>query len=642
MENQSALNTLPVAASTGLLATINSPADLRRLPMENLPRVAQEIRELILHNVARSGGHLAPSLGVVELAIALHFAYETPVDKLIWDVGHQAYAHKILTGRRDNFETLRQLNGISGFPRVGESEYDAISVGHASTSISAGLGLALARDRKNEKHNVVAVIGDGSMSGGLAYEGLNNLGMHSVKMTVVLNDNKMSISRNVGAMSRYLTRVIMDRRFNRIRSDIWELLGRMSDAGKRLRSLVHNVDEALKHFVIPGKLFEDMGLRYFGPVDGHNIPEMVEVLKFVKESLNQPVLIHVITTKGKGYSFAENNATKYHGIGSFSISTGDTPDQNSGPPKYSDVFGASLIELAREHEDIVAITAAMPDGTGLTGFMEEFPQRFFDVGIAESHAATFAAGLAIAGMRPVVAIYSTFLQRAYDQIVHDVALDNLHVVFCIDRAGLVGEDGPTHHGMFDLSYLRTIPNLTIMAPRNEHELRAMLRAALLDMKSPVAIRYPRGKGTGESMSSGFQPVLPGRPEIVAQGKRCAILAAGDQCAVALAASAIVEKEAGMRPAVINARFVKPLDRDFYRGLFEDYESIVTLESNSIAGGFGSAVLECAASTDLKRMPRILCLGLPDEFVSHGDMKTLLEKLALDPEGVARSVLRLMR
>jgi len=642
MENQSALNTLPVAASTGLLATINSPADLRRLPMENLPRVAQEIRELILHNVARSGGHLAPSLGVVELAIALHFAYETPVDKLIWDVGHQAYAHKILTGRRDNFETLRQLNGISGFPRVGESEYDAISVGHASTSISAGLGLALARDRKNEKHNVVAVIGDGSMSGGLAYEGLNNLGMHSVKMTVVLNDNKMSISRNVGAMSRYLTRVIMDRRFNRIRSDIWELLGRMSDAGKRLRSLVHNVDEALKHFVIPGKLFEDMGLRYFGPVDGHNIPEMVEVLKFVKESLNQPVLIHVITTKGKGYSFAENNATKYHGIGSFSISTGDTPDQNSGPPKYSDVFGASLIELAREHEDIVAITAAMPDGTGLTGFMEEFPQRFFDVGIAESHAATFAAGLAIAGMRPVVAIYSTFLQRAYDQIVHDVALDNLHVVFCIDRAGLVGEDGPTHHGMFDLSYLRTIPNLTIMAPRNEHELRAMLRAALLDMKGPVAIRYPRGKGTGQPLAPGFQPVLPGKPEIVVEGIRCAIVAAGDQCASARTASDLVEKQARFRPAVINARFIKPLDRDFYRGIFEEYESCVTLESNSIAGGFGSAVLELAASMALKRAPRIACLGLPDEFVEHGDMKTLLEKLKLDPESVARSVLATLR
>jgi 1-deoxy-D-xylulose-5-phosphate synthase len=452
----------------------------------------------------------------------------------------------------------------------------------------------------------------------------------------------MSISRNVGAMSRYLTRIIMDRRFNRIRSDIWELLGRMSDAGKRLRSLVHNVDEALKHFVIPGKLFEDMGLRYFGPVDGHNIQEMTEVFKFVKGSLNQPVLIHVLTTKGKGYSFAENNATKYHGIGSFSVSTGDTPDQKSGPPKYSDVFGASLIELAREHKDIIAITAAMPDGTGLTGFMEEFPQRFYDVGIAESHAATFAAGLAIAGMRPVVAIYSTFLQRAYDQIIHDVALDNLHVVFCIDRAGLVGEDGPTHHGMFDLSYLRTIPNLTIMAPRNEHELRAMLRTALLDMNGPVAIRYPRGSGTGESMDPGFQPVKPGRPEIVAAGARCAIVAVGDQCAIARTAAELVAKQARTRPAVINARFIKPLDRDFYRGIFEEYEYVVTLESNSIAGGFGSAVLECAASMDLKRMPRILCLGLPDEFVAHGDIQTLLEKLKLDPEGIARTVLRCMR
>jgi 1-deoxy-D-xylulose-5-phosphate synthase len=624
------------AEAIRLLPSINSPADLRRLSSADLPRVAQEIRELMLEKVSQTGGHLAPSLGVVELSIALHYVYDTPRDKLLWDVGHQAYAHKILTGRRDAFDGLRKYGGISGFPRITESDYDAFSTGHASTSISAGLGMAVARDRTGEKHEIVAVIGDGSLSGGLAFEGLNNLGMHATKMTVVLNDNKMSISRNVGALSRYLTRLITDRRFHKIKSEVWELLGNMTDMGKRIRNLVHNVDDALKHFVIPGKLFEDMGLRYLGPVDGHNISEMIEVLKFAKDSLMTPVLIHVLTTKGKGYSFAENDATKYHGISKFSVQTGSVSSDSSAVPKYSDVFGSTLVELAREHKEIVAITAAMPDGTGLRTFMEEFPSRFFDVGIAESHAVTFAAGLAANGLKPVVAIYSTFLQRAYDQILHDIALDKLHVVFCVDRAGLVGEDGPTHHGMFDLTYLRSIPNVVIMTPRNEHELRAMIRAALLQIPGPVCIRYPRGNGTGEPPEAQPVPIAVGTPEILVQGSGCALVAAGEFCATAREASLLLEKS-GVTPTLVNARFVKPLDEECYRSLFSTHSHIVTLEGNTLAGGFGSALLELAHRLDLPRVPRFLRIGLPDEFVAHGEMSVLINDLKLDSQSVATRI-----
>jgi 1-deoxy-D-xylulose-5-phosphate synthase len=618
-----------------LLDSINSSEDLKKLPISQLGQVASEIRETMLDAVSRHGGHLAASLGVVELTVALHYSYDTPADKLVWDVGHQSYAHKIITGRRETFKTMRQFGGISGFPRISESPFDAVSVGHASTSISAGLGLAIGRDLKGEKHSVVSIIGDGSLSGGLAFEGLNNLGSLSTNMTVVLNDNKMSISKNVGALSRYLLRVITDRRFNKIKGEIWELTGMLPTMGKRIRSIVHNIDETLKHFVIPGKLFEDLGLRYFGPVDGHNIAELIEVFKFVKSSTSGPVLVHVITTKGKGYSFAESDATKYHGIGSFSLSTGDVVASAKPLIPYSEVFGKTLIELAKKNASIVAITAAMPDGTGLSCFAKEFPARFFDVGIAESHAVSFAAGLALKGLKPVVAIYSSFLQRAFDQIIHDVALDNLHVVFCVDRAGIVGEDGPTHHGALDCSFLRSIPNAVIMAPRNANELRDMMYTAIECCGGPVFIRYPRGSGPDAILRDELALLPLYQPEIVREGKACAIVCAGDAFVNSESACAVLEKE-GIRPTLVNARFIKPLDVRFYQDLFARHGTIVTVESNALAGGFGSAVLELASSLKNASV-KILRLGYPDVFMPHGSNKELLKELGLDADGIARSI-----
>ena len=479
--------------------------------------------------VSHTGGHLAPSLGTVELTLALHYCFNSPEDKLIWDVGHQAYCHKIITGRKDRFNTLRQFNGISGFPRTSESEHDILSVGHASTSISGALGFAMGRDILQKKQSVIAIIGDGALTGGLALEGLNNLGSKNTSMTVILNDNEMSISRNVGALSRYLTRVITDKRYTRIKSEIWGLLGG-SNVGKSIRSIMRGIDDALKHLVIPGKLFEDMGLRYLGPIDGHNIPEMIEVFNSIK-NLPSPQLVHIVTRKGKGYSFAEKDAIKYHGISCFSRDTGEVTKASGKPPTYSEIFGRTMIELASKRSDIVAITAAMPDGTKLTQFSKEFPDRFFDVGIAEGHAVTFAAGLAHQGLRPVIAVYSTFVQRAFDQIMHDVALDKLNVVICLDRAGLVGDDGPTHHGMFDLSFLRSVPGLTIMAPRDENQLRNMLYTAVNSINGPVCIRYPRGCGLGVPIDNEFQIVSP-VPEVIRQGQDLAIVSIGDFFSIA--------------------------------------------------------------------------------------------------------------
>ncbi len=617
-----------------LLESINSPDDLRKLKKKQLKQLAKEIREFMLDTVSKCGGHLAPSLGAVELAIALHYCYNTPEDKLIWDVGHQAYPHKIITGRRESFHTLRQFGGISGFPRVSESEYDAASTGHASTSISLGLGIAKARDLKKEEFNVVAIIGDGAISGGLAFEGLNNLGTQSTNMTVILNDNEMSISRNVGALSRYLTRIITDKRYNKLKSDVWELLGTLSDVGKKIRDLVHNVDDAVKHLLTPGKFFEDIGIRYIGPVDGHNINDLIDVFNFAKHSEAGPMLIHVLTKKGKGYSFAENDATKYHGIGKFSKITGDVASGSSSIPSYSDVFGKALVEIAEKQEDVVAITAAMPDGTGLKYFLDKLPDRFFDVGIAEGHAVTFAAGLALHGLKPVVAIYSTFLQRAYDHVIQDVALDKLNVVFCLDRAGIVGNDGPTHHGTFDISYLRTIPGATIMAPRNESELRNMLFTAVNHIDGPVFIRYPRGKGPGIGINDPMKKIPLFQPETVIKGKQCAILSLGDYCHIAEKACDILAKN-GVKPTLINARFAKPLDNKFYKKLFSKHPYIITLESNTLAGGFGSAILECISQ--LGQENKVLNLGYPDEFIPHGSTEKLLENLKLTPEAIAEKI-----
>jgi 1-deoxy-D-xylulose-5-phosphate synthase len=616
-----------------LIESINSPADLRNLPLEKLPGVAEEVREFMLKYVSQSGGHLASSLGAVELAIALHYCFDTPADKIVWDVGHQAYAHKILTGRREQFKDLRQVGGISGFPRVSESEYDAASVGHASTSISVALGLAIGRDLRKENHAVIAVIGDGSLSGGLAFEGLNNLGSLSTNMIIVVNDNKMSISKNVGALSRYLTRVITDKRYKKIKDEVWELTGRLATVGTRIRSLVRSIDETVKHFVIPGKLFEDMGIRYYGPVDGHNISELLEVFRFVKNHTKGPVLVHAITTKGKGYRFAEDNATKYHGISKFELDTGDVVGAAKTKPSYSDLFGTTLAEIGRTRSDVVAITAAMPDGTGLSPFRDEFPDRFFDVGIAEGHAVTFAAGLALKGLKPVVAVYSTFLQRAFDQIVHDVALDSLNVTFCIDRAGIVGEDGPTHHGTLDLSFVRSVPGVVIMAPRSGSELRRMLYTAMAYSKGPVFIRYSRGAIPEDALDNDISPIPIPEPETVKNGSVCAIVSAGNIFTTAQAACGLLKKE-GMNPTLINARFVKPLSGEFYRKLFATHTHIVTMESNSLAGGFGSGVLELAAACNSGSGPKFLRLGYPDSFIEHGNTARLLENIGLDPQSIA--------
>jgi 1-deoxy-D-xylulose-5-phosphate synthase len=618
------------------LDTIHSPADLRKLPIDALPHLAREIREFMIDIVSKTGGHLAPSLGAVELAIVLHYVYNTPEDKLVWDVGHQAYAHKILTGRRASFHTLRQFGGISGFPRISESEYDTCTAGHASTSISTALGIALGRDLRKEKHAVVAIVGDGALSGGLSFEGLNNLGSYATNMTVVLNDNEMSISRNVGALSRYLTRVITDKRYYKIKGEIWDMLGNLSNVGKSIRNAVRSIDDSLKHLLIPGKLFQDMGIRYLGPIDGHNIPAMLDVFQSVKNLSTEPVLVHLLTKKGKGFSFAEENATKYHGIGCFSVSTGETIKCAGKSASYSEVFGKTLVELGRSHKEIVAITAAMRDGTGLVEFSKEFPDRFFDVGIAESHAVAFAAGLVNKGLRPVVAIYSTFLQRSLDQIIHDVAIDSLPVIFAIDRAGLVGDDGPTHHGMFDLSYLRCIPNAVIMAPRDEAELRAMLFTALSHGKGPSFIRYPRGCGPGAQLDKPLAAIPVGLPELIREGKKYAIVAIGDFNRIAQEAAAML-KDDEISPTLVDAKFAKPLDRDFYRRLFSDHTHIVTLENNTVRGGFGTAVLECATDLALKKSPKFMHLGLPDEFIQHGDMQQLLAAAGLDSASVAKKI-----
>lgn len=616
--------------TSNLLDSIKSPSDLRALPIEKLSKVAEEIRDLMIEVVSTSGGHLAPSLGTVELTIALHYVFNTPIDKLVWDVGHQAYAHKILTGRKEQFSTLRQFGGISGFPRVSESEYDAMSVGHASTSISAALGMALGRDLNKQTHSVVAVIGDGALSGGLAFEGLNNAGSSSTNITIILNDNEMSISKNVGALSRYLTRVITDKRYNKIKTEIWDRLGN-TGVGKGIRNLVSSLDDIVRHIVIPGKLFEDMGLRYLGPIDGHNISEMIDLFHFVKNA-NGPQLVHVLTKKGKGYSFAENDATKYHGVGSFSRSTGAVIKSNTQLPTFSDVFGKTIVDIARRRDDVVAITAAMRDGTKLTEFSKEFPDRFFDVGIAEGHAVTFAAGLAIKGLCPVVTLYSTFLQRAYDQIIHDVALDNHHVVFCIDRAGLVGDDGPTHHGMFDLSFLRTIPNAVIMAPRNENELRHMLYTAIESPSGPFFIRYPRGTGDGTPLDDHYKKLPVGVPQEISNGKDIAVISIGNFFHIAQDVCDNLKTQ-GFSPALIDAQFVKPLDRVSFSSVFSRYSVILSIENNSVAAGFGAALLELANDLDLDRAPYILRFGLPDVFVTHGELDILLKNLNLDAESI---------
>ena len=622
---------------TDILDQDNPLAALKALPAEELPRVAEELRGRIIRTVAETGGHLASSLGVIELTIALHRVLDSPRDKIVWDVGHQAYAHKLLTGRAARFHTLRQLDGISGFPKRAESPHDCFDVGHSGTSISAALGMAAARDAVGGDEKVVAVIGDGSLTGGMAFEALNHAGHLKRNLIVILNDNEMSIAPNVGAISAFLSRTMTSDLFRRARRETEQLLGHLPRFGKELVDLVHRAEHSLKGFLTPGMLFEAFGFDYIGPIDGHRLDDLLETLRNATH-LDGPVLIHVMTKKGKGYLPAEHEPARFHGIGPFDLATGASHEAKGGPASYTGVFGRTLVELAEHDPRIVAVTAAMPEGTGLQNFAERYPARFFDVGIAEQHAVTFAAGMAAHGLRPVVAIYSTFLQRAYDSVIHDVCLQKLPVIFALDRGGLVGADGPTHHGAFDLSFLRPIPNLTVMAPRDEHELRRALVTAL-GQDGPFALRYPRGAGLGIDLGQPVESLAIGRGEKLRDGGDGVLCAVGSGVVTALAAATLLA-EAGLELAVVDARFVKPLDDELLGSEAVRTARVITLEENALQGGFGSAVLECLAERGIN-VP-VLRLGLPDQFIEQGSQSELRQRYGLDPAGVAASIQGFMR
>ncbi|UCC69358.1 MAG: 1-deoxy-D-xylulose-5-phosphate synthase [Armatimonadota bacterium] len=614
---------------SGLLDKINGPADVKALEREELGELAQEIRFRMINIVSRTGGHLAASLGAVELAVALHYVLESPKDKIIWDVGHQAYAHKLLTGRGNRFDTLRQAGGVSGFPRRSESEHDAFDTGHGSTAIAAGVGMAKARDLAGEDYVVAAVVGDGAMSGGMAFEALNLAGHLGTGLIVVLNDNQMSISRNVGALASYLGRLRTDPYYLRAKSDFEGLMSKLP-LGDSLLEAVDRFKDGIKQLLLPGMLFEELGFTYLGPVDGHQLSDLVDALKQA-HTLSRPVLIHVMTQKGRGYVHAENDAAKWHRTGAFDIDSGE-PSSVSSDLSYTHVFGDTMVALAEREPRLVAITAAMKEGTGLREFAERFPDRFFDVGMAEQTAVTFAAGLASRGMRPVAAVYSTFLQRAYDQIVHDVALPRLPVILAVDRAGLVGEDGPTHHGVFDLAYLRHVPGLAVMAPKDLWELAAMLETAV-ELDGPSAIRYPRGEGANPP--AGRAAAIPvGKGELLREGDSVALIALGAMVAPALGAARVLS-ERGIDAAVVNARFAKPLDAELVDDVARVCGRVVTVEENAAAGGFGSAVAECLHRQGL--CVPVLCLGIPDAFVEHGRREELLSSVGLEADAIAQKI-----
>lgn len=621
------------APSPNILAGINSPADVKALSLEELKKLAEEIREFLLSVISKTGGHLAPNLGVVELTLALHRVFSTPEDKIIFDVGHQAYIHKIITGRREKFPTLRQYGGLSGFPKRTESEHDAFGTGHSSTSISAALGMAVARDLQGLKHEIVAVIGDGSMTGGMAFEALNNAGMLHKKMIVVLNDNEMSISKNVGAMSEYLYHLRTGETYNKIKKDIEGWLKNM-EFGSDVLKVIRRLKGSVKYLMVPTSIFEELGFTYLGPLDGHDLEGLIQVLQTAKK-IDGPVLVHVLTKKGKGYQPAEESPNKFHGTGPFEIDTGKKISDPAAPITYTEVFGTTLTQLADEDDAIVGITAAMPDGTGLSTFAKAHPERFFDVGIAEQHAVTSAAGAAAAGLKPVAAIYSSFMQRAYDSVLHDICIQNLHVTLCLDRAGIVGDDGFTHHGVFDYAFLRSIPNMTIMAPKDEDELRHMLKTALT-FDGPVSVRYPRGSGLGVDISEPLRVLPIGRAEVLREreaGGGLCFWAIGSMVASALAAAKILEGR-GIKAGVVNMRFAKPLDEELLHAHARKYKKIITLEEGVLAGGVGSAVLESLNKARLLQDCQVLNMGIPDEFVLHGDKKLLLRDLRLDVEAIA--------
>ncbi len=620
----------------GLLEKIDSPEDLKKLSIDELNQLASEIRRYLIEVLSKNGGHVAPNLGAVELTLALHYVFNSPIDKLVWDVGHQAYVHKIITGRREAFKTIRQYGGISGFLKRDESPHDIFGAGHAGTALSAAMGIAIARDMKGEDWKVVAIVGDGALTAGMALEALNQIGQLKKDMIIVLNDNKMSIDENVGALSNYFARLVTSPVYNKFKEDVWELLGRLPSRylSLRAREVARKIKETLQHFAVPSILFEELGYRYVGPFDGHDIKLLIDNFERVK-NLKGPTIVHVLTVKGKGYKPAEKNPEYFHGLGPFDPETGKPLPKKDKRPRYTKVFGQTLLEYARKDPKIVAITAAMPLGTGLNYIRDELPDQYIDVGIAEQHAVTLAGGLAVEGMKPFATIYSTFLQRAFDQIIHDIALQNLPVRFAIDRGGLVGEDGPTHHGVFDLSYLRMIPNMVVMAPRDAEQLRDMIRTAVEYDMGPIAFRYPRDKVPFEpDYSREPQPVPIGKAEVMKEDGDILLVAIGSMVLPSLnAANALAER--GINIKVVDARFVKPLDEELLLDLAADAKAIVTVEENVLAGGFGSAILELLSSRGIRKP--VLNIGLPDRFIEHGPRSKLLEVVGLTSEGVSAKI-----
>jgi 1-deoxy-D-xylulose-5-phosphate synthase len=617
-----------------LLDSIDTPGDLRKLDRKQLPQVAQEIRDQIVDVVSRIGGHFGGNLGIVELTLALHYMYDTPRDQIVFDTGHQTYPHKLITGRRETFHTIRQHDGISGFCKREESEYDVFNAGHASTSISAALGIAVARDFRKEDYRVAAIIGDGALSGGLALEGLNQAGHLKSKLLIVLNDNDMSISTNVGAMSGYLNQIIKGQRYNQAKDLAKGVMDRIPLIGPKLHGLAHDMEQVLKNMIVPGMLFEELGFKYLGPYDGHNLELLLDLFEEHRD-YDGPLLLHVITKKGKGYKPAENKPIWSHGVSPFDVLTGEVPKSGKpSPVTYTAAFADALIMLAKTDPKIIAITAAMPEGTGLDKFGKAFPDRMFDVGIAEEHAVTFSGGMATQGMKPVAAIYSTFLQRAFDQVFHDVAIMDLPVVFALDRGGIAGADGPTHHGIYDMAYLRVFPNMICMAPKDENELRHMVKTAL-ETGHPTSLRYPRGNGVGVEMDAELKALPVGKGEVLREGEAATIFAIGSEVWPAMEAAEILAKE-NINVAVINARFIKPLDDELISKYCQPYSNIITVEEGSLAGGFGSAVMERCEQLGIRDV-RFHRIGIPDEYVHHGAQDVLRAQHDLHPEGIAKRV-----
>lgn len=620
------------------LNKIDTPEDLRKFSVDDLPRISEEVREFMVDTITKVGGHFGAGLGVVELTTALHYVFNTPKDKIVLDTGHQGYPHKILTGRKDQLHSIRKYNGISGFLKRTESEYDVFGAGHASTSISAALGLAAARDINNEDYQVAAIIGDGAMTGGLAFEAMNNIGVQQRDILVIMNDNNFSIAPNVSAISNYFNDIYSSNTVQKLRKDIWNMTGKLDELGDRIRKIASKLEDGMKAIITPGVLFEALGFNYIGPVNGHNIKKLVKILESVK-NMKGPVFLHVVTQKGYGYQHSSRENKYLHAIGKIDKITGKSLDKNTkpSPPKYQDVFGEAMMEIVEMNDKVIAITAAMPEGTGLTKVQEKYPEKVLDVGIAEGHAVTFAAGLACEGVVPVCAIYSSFLQRAYDHIIHDVAIQNLHVVFALDRSGLVGADGPTHHGTLDYVYLRSIPGMTVMAPKDEQELRNMLWTAVYKVKGPVSIRYPRG--TGPNVKQGpMDEIKIGSFETVRTGSDIAILAIGNMVEKAQEAAEQLSKE-GISAEVVNARFVKPLDTECLDDIADRFDNILTVEDGQRQGGFGSAVLEYFADNDHKN--KIYVHGIPDEFVNHGTQDELYRDIGLDAPGISNEVKKLI-